>query len=80
MDVMTNEQQLEHAHGRIHVLEERIASLENVQVGLLERGIQLEQLCRDMWEYGQRGFEIWEKVDEYRDRMDELGLLEGGDK
>lgn len=40
----------------------------------------LEQLCRDMWSKGQQGFEITEKLDEYRDRMTALGLLEGGEK
>ena len=55
----------------------RIEDLENVQAGLLERGIQLEQLCRDLYLCF---------MDEYVDyagftsRMEALGLLEGGEK
>ena len=66
---------------------DRIAELENVQAGLLERGIQLEQLCRDMYERIQlRDKEVsatfgWSKqACLFSDRMDALGLLEGGDK
>ena len=62
----------------------RIEDLKNVQAGLLERGIALEQLCRDMWEYIME--ERWNEVHpnaiglDFSGRMDALGLLEGGEK
>ena len=60
----------------------RIARLENVQAGLLERGIQLEQLCRDLYKNhcaNQRWHGAF-PVEHLTERMDELGLLEGDDK
>ena len=56
----------------------RIARLENVQAGLLERGIQLEQLCRDL--YGRITYynDVHDRL-RFDNRMDALGLLEGGD-
>ena len=64
---------------------DRIAELENVQAGLLERGIALEQLCRDMYRLlafaldGNPG-ELAAQASLARsihDRMDGFGLLEG---
>lgn len=55
----------------------RIDDLENVQAGLLERGIALEQLCRDMYKLTE-----WvtpEQMESIEQRMDALGLLEGGE-
>ena len=75
---MTNEQELEHAYGRIHILEERIASLKNTQASLMERGIQLEELCRDMYASIKRWW-LWipdAEFSKHSDLMKELGLID----
>ena len=52
-----------------------------------ERIAQLEQLCRDMWKSWEHcnddmaGFRKMDEtyLEEYRDRMEELGLIEGSE-
>ena len=61
-----------------------IEQYERSERALLQRIAQLEQLCRDMWEYIME--ERWNEVHpnaiglDFSGRMDALGLLEGGEK
>ena len=74
---------------KLYVAEQRIKALENSQAGLLERGIALEQLCRDMYDcyivgqykecYECEYFSKAASHCDFPNRMEALGLIEGSE-